>query len=192
MSSITIYIIAFLVYLTAGIIFNKIFYRERLDSNNYSVFNLSAIAEYILITIYLALVVFQVIMLATVIPIWYDWIFPLVWILYFSFKGISVFTNRNNYFKLNNSDLIYYSHKGQGSFVIQSYRIYEDVTAAPTLFNSKGWFLELKDIDNHIHVFDLKDMNLDGFKTAIINYFKRCNIIEHLLENSIEHSTSNK
>ena len=192
MSSITIYIIAFLVFFTAGIIFNKIFYRERLDSNNYSVFNLSAIAEYILITIYLALVVFQVIMLATVIPIWYDWIFPLVWILYFSFKGISVFTNRNNYFKLNNSDLIYYSHKGQGSFVIQSYRIYEDVTAAPTLFNSKGWFLELKDIDNHIHVFDLKDMNLDGFKTAVINYFKRCNIIEHLLENSIEHSTSNK
>ena len=59
MSSITTYIIAFLVYLTAGIIFNKIFYRERLDSNNYSVFNLSAIAEYILITIYLALVVFQ-------------------------------------------------------------------------------------------------------------------------------------
>jgi hypothetical protein len=192
MNIFTIYIVAIISYVIAGIIFNKIFYRERLDSNNYSVFNLSAIAEYILISIYLALVVFQVIMLAKDIPIWYDWIFPLVWILYFSFKGISVFTNRNNYFKLNSSELIYYSPKVKGSLIIQSYRIYEDVTSAPSLFNSKGWFLELKDIDNHIHVFDLKDMNLDGFKTSMLNYFKRCNIKEHILETSIEHSTSSQ
>ena len=106
MNTMTFYLLALLGYIFANFIFKKIFYNGKLNEDNWLVFNLSPFAETMLTTLYLSVGVYEIVILSTTLPKWYEWIFPIFWILFFLMKGLFVLVTSKNYIKIKKSSYI--------------------------------------------------------------------------------------
>jgi len=182
MNSITIFLVTICTYFLLSIIFKKVFYKGKFDKDNWLVLNLSIYAEIMLTILFLSVGVWVVVDLCINLPIWYEWIWPIIWIFYFLFKGLFIFTSRNNYLKIKGSELKYRKGSEQGVFKIDSYKLLTKESAAPSFTSIKdGWFLELKGLDNDKKkmLFDLKDLNLEGYKKVLENYFNKTELKKH-------------
>ena len=180
MNTIAFFVIAIIAYILLGFLFKKFFYVGKFDNDNWMVFNLSIYAETFLTILYLTIGVYEGINLWTILPIWYEWIFPILWILYFAVKGLSVFMNRNNFLKFKDGEIKYHTIHEQGIFKIDSYKFTMKESDAVS-FSKSGWFLELKGEDNEKKelILDLKEYNLQGFKDSIEKYFNKIELKNH-------------
>ena len=166
-----------IVYIILSLLFKKVFYRGRVGEGNCIVFNLSLYAEIALIILFLAVGFFEIINLYYSMPIWYNWIFPIFWLLYFFVKAFFVFVNRNNSFIFNGNKLQYSVGNERGEVEIVSYRFRQRKSEAPS-FSRSGWFLKIwisEDEADNIE-FDLKNLNLEGFKEPMEEYLRNLNI----------------
>ena len=168
MSSSFFFILGVVLYVTLTFLFKKVFYKGKLDSNNRMVFNLSTYAEIALVMLFLSIGVFEIVNLCISTPIWYNWVFPVFWMIYFLQKAFFVFVNRNNYFEISESTFKYRVRNDEGCIKIVSYRFRERESAAPS-FSRSGWFLKIWGSENETDFvdFDLKDLNLEGFKVPL-------------------------
>ena len=136
MSSSFFFILGVVLYVTLTFLFKKVFYKGKLDSNNRTVFNLSTYAEIALVMLFLSIGVFEIVNLCISTPIWYNWVFPVFWMIYFLQKAFFVFVNRNNYFEISESTFKYRVRNDEGCIKIVSYRFRERESAAPSFSRS--------------------------------------------------------
>ena len=186
MNTMTFYLLALLGYIFANFIFKKIFYNGKLNEDNWLVFNLSPFAETMLTTLYLSVGVYEIVILSTTLPKWYEWIFTIFWILFFLMKGLFVLVTSKNYIKIKNNTVEYYKtitikEFEKGTFDFDSYRFIIKKTEAP--FSEKGLFLELNSIEDEKKQieFDLKEMDLEGFKDSMEKYLEKLEIKKHYI-----------
>lgn len=168
MSSSIFFVLGIVLYIALTFAFKKVFYKGKIDSNNWMVFNLSIYAEIALVFLFLSIGVFEIVNLCMSMPIWYNWIFPVFWLLYFLIRAFYVFVNRNNFFKISESNFKYRVRNEEGNIKIVSYSFRERESAAPS-FSRSGWFLKIWSSEDETDFidFDLKDLNLEGFKVAL-------------------------
>lgn len=168
MHSSVFFVFGVIFYVILTLVFKKVFYNGKVDSNNWTVFNLSTYAEISLVLLFLSIGIFEILNLCISMPIWYNWIFPVFWLLYFLIRAFFVFVNRNNYFKISESNFKYRVRNKEGSLKIVSYSFRENESAAPS-FSRSGWFLKIWSSENEADFveFDLKNLNLEGFKDPI-------------------------
>ena len=168
-----IFVITLLIYIVFSFIGEKYFCKGKIDANDWKVFNLSIYIEMVLTLIYLSVPVFEIYNLIRTTPIWYEWIIPMVFILVFLVKALLVFTSRNYYIKLKGKLLEYNDANGRGVITIEKCFFKLEESQVST---GKSWHLEVvgriddKDI---VKVFDLKSMNLNGFKNSIEDELKK-------------------
>ena len=170
-----------IAYFVISILFNALFYKGRRDKNNWQVFNLSSYAELGLTCLFLTLGIYEIVNLINSLPIWYQWIIPILWCLYLFNKSLFIFRNRNNYLMFQNQNLKYKTRKKHGNFFIDSYKFLKKESASISYNDS--WFLFLKghrsnDKKNDLE-FDLKNLNLEGYKNAIEKYFNSIDLPKH-------------
>ena len=91
MHSIVFFVSGGIFYVILTFVFKKVFYNGKVDSNNWTVFNLSTFAEISLVVLFLSIGIFEILNLCISKPIWYNWIFPVFWLLYFLIRAFFVF-----------------------------------------------------------------------------------------------------
>lgn len=136
-------------------VFKKVFYNGRLDKDNWMVYNLSSFAEYFMTIFFFA---FAYVSLHGVIKsnsVWYvrilEWIWELVWILFFISNGMLVFINRKNYISIKGNKIKYKTRKDEGLLTIKSYCFDNNI-------------LEIEDCTNEENVIKKIDLNSNGLK----------------------------
>ena len=178
MQNIFLFVLILTVYLSVSFIAKKLFCKGYIDNKNWIVFNLSIYIELILTLIYLLIPCVDIYTLATTLPLWYEWILPVLFIFYFLGKAIMVFSARNNFIKIKDHQLEFKENKETGLISISSYKFsYGESDAF-----GKGWILELKGKKENNEVlkkFDLKTMNLNNFKKSIQKTFEKLNLDKH-------------
>jgi len=157
-------------YLLFALVSRKLFYQGKLDHENYMVFNVSSVVEYAQISVFLLVALFQVYSLATTLPVWYEWIIPVIIILVFLTRGLLKFSNRNNFIKIRGNEVIYQTDTSVGQINMKAYKIYEGEG-----IHKNNWFLEIKGTENGediVKEFHLNDLQLHGFRKSMIRYFE--------------------
>jgi hypothetical protein len=172
MNTMTFYLLALLGYIFANFIFKKIFYNGKLNEDNWLVFNLSPFAETMLTTLYLSVGVYEIVILSTTLPIWYEWIFPIFWIFWFSIKGFLVFLTRNNFIKIKGKIIEYNTTNGSGSFKTETYEFADHLLVLRSIDNKKVPPL----------ILDLKDLNLIGFKSSIKKHLEKSELKKYNIQ----------
>ena len=159
-------------YLLISYFLKMIFFRGKVDKNNWVVFNFSIYAEIILTIIYFFIGIILLIGAVHASIIWYKLIFVIFMVCWFLFKSYFVFASRNNFIKVKGRELKYRDGKEQTSIIFESYKFTKKDTAMPSFAFNQGWFLELKPLnDDKIVLLDLKYLNLEGYKNSLEKYF---------------------
>jgi hypothetical protein len=153
--------ICFVTYFFVSFLFERIFYQGKIDKENRFVANLSPFAETILFAIYFLVGVYQVFVLSSNSLVWYEWIFPVVWIIWFLTKGFKVILCRNNFIKIKDGIFEYYTTSRGGIFSAESYQFADHL-------------LVLRSIHETVPplILDLKEMNLRGYTRSLKKYLK--------------------
>lgn len=168
-----------LIAIVASVIFLKllwrlIFCRARQTINGVE-FNLSRTAEIILMLFFLLMVVFVGYGIYTSSAPWYGYIIPVI-VLFVQFTNVfQVWSNRNDFIRLNGNSLAFKDNENEGSVEFNSLEIEERKTEAIEFKMSgqaTGPFLIVIDTQNKEHTFDLKMMNLAGHVRSIKKYIE--------------------
>lgn len=167
-----LWVLAFIVaYIFLSYVWRLIFCRGRKDREGWMIFNLSIFAELFLICLFLAVPGFDIYFLIQDPPVWYEWIVPIIFSLYFLAKGFFVFQARNCYIHVKGNLVRYQTPDSDGEFIAESYDLYYGESEVPALYGkSHGWNLSMKTTEHgkgKSHYFDLKEMNLNGFKSSL-------------------------
>jgi len=168
------------ITLMLKIVWQALFCRAK-KTNNQVEFNLSIIAEFILMIWYIAFVCFMCYGLFTKSIPWYGYIIPGAVLLLNLAKVFEVFGNRRDFIRISGKILTWKDGEKTGEIEVNSYFFEEKKTEAfefKVSGEATGPFLIIFDSENKEHSFDLKTMNLGGHYQALKAYFNA-----HFLEN---------
>jgi hypothetical protein len=162
------------IFLIQNYVIKPIFYSGRVDNQGIKTFNLSLFAEIFLTIFYVSLAACNIYFLATNLPIWYEWIWPILFFMYFLLQGVTIFRRRNNFIKVRNNIFQYnLSSEGEnvaGEVQLTSFSFYKNDSDGIRLTRHQKWFLQIKGFKEEkmiTLIFDLYDLNLDGYKKAL-------------------------
>jgi hypothetical protein len=161
------------IYILFSFISRKLFFQGKVDSENYMVYNVSSVLEYAQILVFLIVIFFQINSLATTLPIWYEWIIPVIMLLVFLSKSFIVFASRNNYIKVRDNEICYRAGDQSGSIKVESYCFFQGSD-----LEKGNWMLEIKGSDGGIDTvknFNLNDLKLQGFRKNMERHFETKN-----------------
>ena len=141
-------------------------------------FNLSRLAEIVLILIFLLLAVLMGYGIYTSSAPWYGYIIPVI-VLFVQFASVfQVWSNRNDFIRIKDNLIAFKDNDKEGSIEFKYLEIEERKTEALEFKMSgeaTGPFLVVTDTQNQERTFDLKMMNLNGHVRAIKTYLKSTN-----------------
>lgn len=156
------------------LLWRLIFCRARQTINGVE-FNLSRTAEIILMLFFLLMVVLVGYGIYTSSAPWYGYIIPVI-VLFVQFANVfQVWSNRNDFIRLNGNSLAFKDNENEGIVEFNSLEIEERKTEALEFKMSgqaTGPFLIVIDTQNKEHTFDLKMMNLAGHVRSIKKYIE--------------------
>ena len=136
-------------------------------------FNLSRLAEIVLILIFLLLAVLMGYGIYTSSAPWYGYIIPVI-VLFVQFANVfQVCSNRNDFIRIKDNLLAFKDNDKEGSIEFKYLEIEKRKTEALEFKMSgdaTGPFLIAIDQQNKEHAFDLKMMNLNGHVRSIKKY----------------------
>lgn len=142
-------------------------------TNNQVEFNLSLIAEFMLMIWYIAFVCFMCYGLFTKSIPWYGYIIPGAILLVNLAKVFEVFGNRRDFIRISGKTLSWKDGEKTGKLELEGY-FFEDRKTEAFEFKvsgeATGPFLIILDTENKEHSFDLKTMNLGGHYKAMEEY----------------------
>lgn len=171
-----------LIVIVASVIGLKLLWRllfcRAKQTANGVVFNLSRLAEVLLILFFFVMTALIGYGIYTSEVPWYGYIIPTIVLLVQLGDVYQVWSNRNDFICINGNKLQYKDNANEGFIEFASLKIEERKTEAFEFKMSgeaMGPFLVVTDIQNQEHAFDLKMMNLNGHESAIKTYFKTIN-----------------
>jgi len=132
-------------------------------------FNLSLTAEIILMIGFLTVVPLIIYFLYTDMPIWYEWIFPIIYVFIFLLKAFEVISNSNDKIIIH-ENIIYWKDDGieKNCHAVKCSTYFDESDSLSLAIGKNfGWFLEIIDDRKTIHILDLKTLNLNGHIDAI-------------------------
>ena len=167
----TYYLLIAIVALVIGLkmLWRLLFCRAKKSANGIE-FNLSRVAEIVLMLFFLLMAILMGYGIYNSIAPWYGYIIPVI-VLFVQFASVlQVWSNRNDFINLNGNSLAFKDNEKEGSIEFKSVRIEERTTEAFEFKMSgepTGPFLVVTDTQNQEHAFDLKIMNLAGHVRSI-------------------------
>ena len=175
----TYYLLIAIVALVIGLkmLWRLLFCRAKKSTNGIE-FNLSRVAEIVLMLFFLLMAILMGYGIFTSNAPWYGYIIPVI-VLFVQFASVlQVWSNRNDFIHLNGNSLAFKDNEKEGSIEFKSIRIEDRKTEAFEFKMSgepTGPFLVVTDTQSQEHAFDLKMMNLNGHVRAIKTYLKTIN-----------------
>lgn len=155
------------------VLWDKFLCRGAVQANGQR-FELSLIAEVLLHTANLVLLVGIVYALSVSQLDWYAYALPALLCLLPISSSFNYFANRKDFIELGPGVATFLKEEAISEFQFVSYSFYWSKSSAFSISYSKygSWFLRLISADGAEEVFDLKDMNLTGHKNAMQRYLK--------------------
>jgi len=163
------------IYLSFTFFLNRYIYKGYKDEKGWIIYNVPSALEFFFTILYLGLGGLSIYILASDIPIWYEWILPIVWILFCLSKAKMIYSNRNNYIKIKDNQIEYKILNEVDKFRFSSYKFILKKSKAISYGNDKSWFLQLESLDDQNEKsieLDLKDLNLIAYKKRIENHLQ--------------------
>ena len=149
-------------------------------------FNLSSFAELILILFFISIIISSFYYLFQKLPVWYEWILPIIYGLVFLAKAIDVKRNMNDGIIIKNNEIQWKddgNHKMCNAIRCDFYQD-ESESFSITMGKNYGWFLEIIDDQKQKHILDLKTFNLNGHKNSIEKYLIKQGLMKAEVINS--------
>jgi hypothetical protein len=167
----TYYLLIAIVASVIGLkmLWRLLFCRAKKSANGIE-FNLSRVAEIVLMLFFLLMAILMAYGIYTSNAPWYGYIIPVI-VLFVQFASVlQVWSNRNDFIYLNGNSLAFKDNEKEGSIEFKSISIEERKTEAfefKMSGDATGPFLIAIDQQNKEHAFDLKMMNLNGHVRSI-------------------------
>jgi uncharacterized protein YacL len=139
-------------------------------------FNLSRLAEIILILIFLLLAVLMGYGIYTSSAPWYGYIIPVLVLLVQFGSVFQVWSNRNDFIRLNGNSLAFKNNEKEGVIEFTELKLEQRKTEAVEFKisgDASGPFLIILDHHDQEHAFDLKMMNLAGHVRSLRKYIEK-------------------
>jgi len=177
--TIRIYAAIILCLLLLDLVWKKLFCRGKKKEDGTIVFNLSTGAEWLRITYMTGLAVLGIYFLYAETPVWYEWIFPCIYITLFMGKIVEIKANMQDSITIGKDFMYWVDNKEAKTVKPASFNFTLDKSEALGLGligTNLGWHLIVKDDAGVIHSLDLKTMNLHGHKRAIAKILELRNI----------------
>jgi len=185
MGETAIFIVSMYSILILPVLYKKIFYRGYIDIHGWTVYNLSNIAESIIIIINttIIIVITSNLHLNPNLLKWYEYLGITIVDVAIVIHILKVYNNRNNYIKIRDTNIDYsinYPAKISDSFKIVSYKIYDVNADGSSPY--KDYVIELRKIENGqestISII-LNKNNLQGFVKHIESLLEKNCVKKH-------------